>query len=1067
MSERPSPYPEVPASPRFPEIEEQVLAFWAEDGTFPASVERRARENEGGKEFVFYDGPPFANGLPHYGHLLTGFVKDVVPRYRTMRGERVERRFGWDCHGLPAETEAEKELGVSGRGPITEYGIARFNDFCRSSVLRYTEEWKRYVARQARWVDFEHDYKTMDLSYMESVMWALRQLYDKGLLYEGQRVLPYCWECETPLSNFETRQDNAYRDRQDPAVTVSFELEADPDSENPELAGPLEAWAWTTTPWTLPSNLALAVGPDIDYDLLRLADGRRVLIGSARRPAYSEQLGDASHVVTLKGAALVGRRFRPLFPYFAETPNAFVVLGADFVTTEDGTGIVQMAPGFGEEDQAACAAAGIPVICPVDDRTRFGSEVPDFAGLQVFEANQPVIRALRASGRLVRSDSYLHSYPHCWRSDTPLVYKAVSSWFVAVSALKDRLLANNDEINWVPGHVRDGAFGKWLAGARDWSISRNRFWGSPIPVWKSDDPDYPRVDVYGSLDELEADFGVRPVDLHRPSVDELTRANPDDPTGRSTMRRVPDVLDCWFESGSMPFAQVHYPFENREWFESHYPGDFIVEYIGQTRGWFYTLHVLATALFDRPAFETCLAHGILLGHDGLKLSKRLRNYPDPDEMFARRGADAMRWYFMSSPILRGGDAAVDEKGVTEAVRSALLPLWNAWYFFTLYANAEGRRARLGRTDSAALLDRYVLAKAAALVESVTAALDAYDLSGACAEIGAFLDALDNWYVRRSRDRFWGTSGSREDTEAAFDTLATTLEVLCRVSAPLLPLLTEAIWRDLTGGRSIHLSEWPSAAELPADPELVATMDRVREVCSAAHSIRKAAGRRARLPLRRLTVAVPDPEALRPLAALVAEEVNVKEVVLTDDLDAHASRALSVVFKLAAPRLGPATQAVAAAARRGDWVLVDDGVRALVGGEVLEAGEFSLDLVPISAESTRTLPGSSGLVVLDVDTDAELEAEGLARDVVRSVQQRRRELALAVTDRIALWLGVPEVVSAALDPWMDWIAEQTLATTFELGVTPPGTGSGTEARDASPVDLPDGTTIWMWVAGPPH
>ncbi|MDA8061908.1 MAG: isoleucine--tRNA ligase, partial [Actinomycetota bacterium] len=831
MSERPSPYPEVPASPRFPEIEEQVLAFWAEDGTFSASVERRARESEGGKEFVFYDGPPFANGLPHYGHLLTGFVKDVVPRYRTMRGERVERRFGWDCHGLPAETEAERELGVSGRGPITEYGIARFNDFCRSSVLRYTEEWKRYVARQARWVDFEHDYKTMDLSYMESVMWALRQLYDKGLLYEGQRVLPYCWECETPLSNFETRQDNAYRDRQDPAVTVSFELEADPGSEQAELAGPLEAWAWTTTPWTLPSNLALAVGPDIDYDLLSLADGRRVLIGSARRPAYSEQLGDASHLVTLKGAALVGRRFRPLFPYFAQTPNAFVVLGADFVTTEDGTGIVQMAPGFGEEDQAACAAAGIPVVCPVDDRTRFGSEVPDFAGLQVFEANQPVIRALRASGRLVRSDSYLHSYPHCWRSDTPLVYKAVSSWFVAVSALKDRLLANNDKINWVPGHVRDGAFGKWLAGARDWSISRNRFWGSPIPVWKSDDPDYPRVDVYGSLDELEADFGVRPGDLHRPSVDELTRANPDDPTGRSTMRRVPDVLDCWFESGSMPFAQVHYPFENREWFEGHYPGDFIVEYIGQTRGWFYTLHVLATALFDRPAFETCLAHGILLGDDGLKLSKRLRNYPDPDEMFDRRGADAMRWYLMGSPILRGGDAAVDEKGVTEAVRSALLPLWNAWYFFTLYANAEGRRARLGRTDSAALLDRYVLAKAAALVESVTAALDAYDLSGACGEITAFLDALDNWYVRRSRDRFWGTSGEREDTEAAFDTLATTLEVLCRVSAPLLPLLTEAIWRDLTGGRSVHLSDWPSADELPADPALVATMDRVREVCS--------------------------------------------------------------------------------------------------------------------------------------------------------------------------------------------------------------------------------------------
>ena len=1060
MPERPSPYPDVPASPRFPDIEARVLAWWDQDGTFPASVEQRPGEGDGGEEFVFYDGPPFANGLPHYGHLLTGFVKDVVPRYRSMRGQRVERRFGWDCHGLPAETEAEAQLGVSGRGPITEYGIERFNDFCRASVLRYTHEWRRYVTRQARWVDFDHDYKTMDLTYMESVMWAIKQLHEKGLLYEGYRVLPYCWECETPLSNFETRQDNSYRDRQDPAVTVAFELDADPTADVPALAGAVEAWAWTTTPWTLPSNLALAVGTDIDYDVFGLPDGRRVVLGAARTAAYAAQLEGGTHLARVKGAALVGRRFRPLFPYFESTPNAFVVLGADFVTTEDGTGIVQMAPGFGEEDQAACAAAGIPVVCPVDDRTRFTPEVPDLVGLQVFEANQPVIRALRDAGRLVRSDSYLHSYPHCWRTDTPLVYKAVSSWFVAVSRLKERLLANNDKITWVPGHVRDGAFGKWLAGARDWSISRNRFWGSPIPVWKSDDPAYPRVDVYGSLDELEADFGVRPSDLHRPDVDELTRPNPDDPTGRSTMRRVSDVLDCWFESGSMPFAQVHYPFENREWFESHYPGDFIVEYIGQTRGWFYTLHVLATALFDRPAFATCLAHGILLGDDGLKLSKRLRNYPDPDEMFERHGADAMRWYLMSSPILRGGDAAVDEKGITEAVRSSLLPLWNAWYFFTLYANAEGRRARLGRTDSPAVLDRYVLAKAAALVEEVTEAMDSYDLSRACARIGGFLDALTNWYVRRSRDRFWGTSGEKDDTEAAFDTLATTLEVLCRLAAPLLPMLTEQIWRDLTGARSVHLADWPSTAELPADPQLVATMDRVRDVCSAAHSIRKAAGRRARLPLRRLTVAVPDPDALRPFAGLIADEVNVKEVEFTDQLDTHASRALSVVFKQAAPRLGSATQAVAAAARRGDWRLLDGGRRAEVGGETLEEGEFALDLVPVSTATTRCLPGTEGLVVLDTATDAELDAEGLARDVVRLVQQRRRDLGLAVTDRITLGLGAADTTVAALEAWKGWVSEQTLAPEVTLTVV----AEGDEPGDGPPgrTELPDGSTLWLAV-----
>ncbi|MBO0730167.1 MAG: isoleucine--tRNA ligase, partial [Acidimicrobiaceae bacterium] len=899
-------YPDVPSSLSLPALEEKILTSWAEDGTFQASVEARPAS---GAEYVFYDGPPFANGLPHYGHLLTGFVKDVVPRYRTMRGDRVERRFGWDCHGLPAETEAEKQLGVSGRGPITEYGIDRFNDYCRTSVQRYTKEWEWYVTRQARWVDFAHDYKTMDLSYMESVMWAIKQLHDKGLLYEAYRVLPYCWECETPLSNSETRQDDAYRDRQDPAVTVSFQLE-------PDASGPLSLWVWTTTPWTLPSNLALAVGPDVDYAIFDV-DGDRVVVAEARVDAYEPQLAGARRVGTVKGSSLVGRRYAPLFPYFEDWANSFVVLGEAFVTTEEGTGIVHLAPGFGEDDQTACAAAGIEVVCPVDDRARFTAEVPDFCGIQVFDANQPIIRALRDAGRLVRSDSYVHSYPHCWRTDTPLIYKAVTSWFVRVTALRDRLLANNAKITWVPAHVRDGSMGKWLEGARDWSISRNRFWGSPIPVWRSDDPRYPRTDVYGSLDELERDFGVRPTDLHRPAIDELTRPNPDDPTGRSTMRRVTDVLDCWFESGSMPFAQVHYPFENRDWFESHFPGDFIVEYIGQTRGWFYTLHVLATALFDRPAFKACLAHGILLGDDGLKLSKRLRNYPDPDAMFAKHGADAMRWYFMASPLLRGGDAVVDERGMTDAVRAALLPLWNAWYFFTLYANADGRRATLGRTDAPGVLDRYVLAKLHELVRSVTDAMDRLELSGACDAIEGFLDALTNWYIRRSRDRFWGTSGqpgASDDTQDAFDTLGTVLEVLCRVAAPLLPMLTESVWQGLTASRSVHLADWPDSSSLPADPALVATMDRVRDVCSAAHSVRKAQGLRARLPLARLTVAAPDAADLAPYRELIADEVNVKEVVLTDAVATLATHRLSVVFKVAAPRLGPATQAVAAAAR---------------------------------------------------------------------------------------------------------------------------------------------------------
>jgi isoleucyl-tRNA synthetase len=1048
-----SAYPNVPASPRFPQIELDVLESWAKHDTFRRSVQARPADDE----FVFYDGPPFANGLPHYGHLLTGYVKDVVPRYRTMAGQRVERRFGWDCHGLPAETEAEKELGVSGRGPITEFGIGRFNDYCRTSVLRYTQEWERYVTRQARWVDFANDYKTMDLSYMESVMWAIKRLWDQGLMYEDYRVLPYCWECETPLSNSETRQDDAYRDRQDPAVTVAFTLEAAATAHD-VVAGATQVWVWTTTPWTLPSNLALAVGPEVLYTVFE-RDGTRFLLGADTVAGYEKQLEGATVVGTVAGRDLVGRRYRPLFPYFESVQNAFIVLSADFVTTAEGTGVVHLAPGFGEDDQIVCAAAGIPVVCPVDDRTRFTSEVPDFEGLQVFEANQPVIRALRHQGSLVRSDSYVHAYPHCWRTDTPLVYRAVTSWFVKVTAIKDRLLDRNQSIIWIPEHVRDGSFGKWLENARDWSISRNRYWGSPIPVWKSDDPRYPRMDVYGSLDELERDFGVRPTDLHRPAIDELTRPNPDDPTGQSTMRRVTDVLDCWFESGSMPFAQVHYPFENREWFEEHFPGDFIVEYIGQTRGWFYTLHVLAVALFDRPAFKRCLTHGILLGDDGQKMSKRLRNYPDPEAMFEMHGADAMRWFLMSSPVLRGGDMVADEKGIKDAVRSALLPLWNAWYFFSLYANADGRVARLGRTTAAGTLDRYVLAKLRQVVEATTEAMDRYDLSAACSAIEGFLDVLTNWYIRRSRDRFWGTGEEDENvTQDAYDTLGTVLEVLCRAAAPLLPLVTESIWQGLTRAEeseSIHLADWPDPASLPSNPELISDMDMVREVCSAAHSVRKANGLRARLPLNSLTVAGPGTDRLAPFRALIEDEVNVRTVSLEADAERFASSRLTVNFKLAAPRLGPAIQGAAAAAKRGDWELMDGG-QARVGESVLLPGEFEMLVTPVNEATTRALAGDALVVVVDTEVTADLAVEGRSRDLVREVQQMRRDAGFQVTDRIVLEIAGGPDAKAAWKAHHDWIAEQVLAVTVRWAEESRGEGWRS-------VELADGTAVSIRIA----
>ncbi|WP_432831127.1 isoleucine--tRNA ligase [Dactylosporangium sp. CA-092794] len=1018
----------VPASPKLPEVEREVLDYWSGDGTFEASVAQRAAGENGSNEFVFYDGPPFANGLPHYGHLLTGYAKDVVPRYKSMRGFRVERRFGWDCHGMPAEVEAEKQLGITTKAEILQLGVDKFNAATKESVLRYTSEWERYVTRQARWVDFTNDYKTLDLDYMESVMWAFKTLSDKGLVYEGFRVLAYCWRCETPLSNTELRMDeDVYRDRQDPALTVAFQLETGE-----------KILVWTTTPWTLPSNLAVAVGPDIDYAVFE-EEGVRYILAESRVAAYEKELANATRAGSLRGAELVGRRYTPLFDYLADTPNAFQVIGADFVTTEDGTGVVHMAPAFGEDDQNACASVGIPTVVTVDEHTRFTSLVPDYQGLQVFEANKPVIRDLKAAGVVVRHDSYTHSYPHCWRCDTPLVYKAVSSWFVAVSTFRDRMVELNQQITWTPEHIKDGSFGKWLANARDWSISRNRFWGSPIPVWKSDDPQYPRVDVYGSLDELERDFGVRPTDLHRPEIDNLTRPNPDDPTGQSVMRRVPEVLDCWFESGSMPYAQVHYPFENADWFEHHYPGDFIVEYIGQTRGWFYTMHVLATALFDRPAFTNCVSHGILLGEDGRKMSKSLRNYPDVYRVFDEYGSDAMRWFLVSSPVLRGGDMPVTETGIRDSVRQVLLPLWNVWYFFSLYANADGYTARR-RTDSADLLDRYVLAKTGELVATVERQLDAYDLSGACGTVRAYLDALTNWYVRRSRDRFW--SGDHD----AFDTLYTVLSTLTQVVAPLAPLTAEEIFRGLTGERSVHLTDWPSAADFPADHELVANMDAVRDVCSAALSLRKARGLRVRLPLSLLTVATPDAAALRPFAALVADEVNVKRVEFTDDVAAHCTRVLTLVPRVLGPRLGKEVQQVIKAVKAGDWGQTAGAVVA--GGVELREGEYDLKLVAADPTQSAPLPGGEGVVVLDSTVTPELAAEGLARDLVRVVQQARRDAGLDVSDRITVVVDAPPSATAALETHRAFVAGETLAESVTTG--PVADGFAGEVGDGEAV-----------------
>ncbi|SDP14961.1 Isoleucyl-tRNA synthetase [Pedococcus dokdonensis] len=1066
----------VPASPRFPEIEERILRYWDEDGTFIASVENRSAGTNGDNEFVFYDGPPFANGLPHYGHLLTGYVKDLIPRYQTMRGRRVERRFGWDTHGLPAELEAMAQLGIKTKDEILEIGIEEFNAKCRESVLRYTAEWRDYVTRQARWVDFDHDYKTLNPDYMESVIWAFKSLYDKGLIYEGFRVLPYCWNDQTPLSNHELRMDDdVYQMRQDPAVTVGVRLSTG------ELA-----LVWTTTPWTLPSNLAVMVHPDIDYVVVEsdVPTGRteRYVIGAERLPTYARDLfGDPkadveAHVVErLKGKDLLGRSYTPPFSYYEGHENAHRVVEADFVTTSDGTGLVHSAGAFGEDDKVVTDREGIEPVMPVGPDGCFTFPVAEYEGMLVFDANLPIIDHLKAATRgegdrgavtegtvLVRRETYDHSYPHCWRCRQPLIYKAVSSWFVEVTKFKDRMLELNEQIDWTPDHIKNGQFGKWLDNARDWSITRNRFWGSPVPVWRSDDPQYPRIDVYGSFEELERDFGRLPrstdgeVDLHRPFVDQLTRPNPDDPTGRSTMRRVEDVLDVWFDSGSMSYAQVHYPFESAEWFEHHFPADFIVEYIGQTRGWFYMLHILSTALFDRPAFSSVICHGIVLGSDGQKMSKSLRNYPDVREVFDRDGADAMRWFLMGSPILRGGNLIVTEQGIRDGVRQVIIPLWNTWYFFSLYANAFGGGSSEGggsgyeakwSTASTDPLDRYLLAKLRQYVETMTTQLDGYEVASACETTRGFLDVLTNWYVRRSRERFWDTgsgTGSGADeargaggAQQAFDTLYTALEVLCRVTAPLLPLLTEEVWRGLTGGRSVHLTDWPEASDLPADDALVAAMDRVRDVCSVASSLRKASGLRVRLPLQDLTVVVPDALSLKDFGAIVADEVNVRTVTLRDISDASEadfgiSQRLTVNARAAGPRLGRDVQLAIKGSKSGDWSVGPDGT-VTAGGLDLVEGEYALETVVDSdsqsgSTATAMLPGG-GFVVLDTEVTPELAQEGLARDIVRAVQQARRDGGLDVSDRISLTVTGSQAVWEATVAHQTLIVEETLAGQF--------------------------------------
>ena len=1001
-------YKEVKAKADFVEIEKEVLKFWDEDKTFEKSVHNR----DGAAEFVFYDGPPFANGTPHYGHIMVSYVKDVVARYQTMNGKKVERRLGWDCHGLPAEMSAEKQLGVSGRKQIEEYGVEKFNDFCRSDVLKYSGIWVEMFKRIGRWVDFSHDYKTMDLPFMESVINNFKQLWEIGLVYEDYRVLPYSWAAETPLSNFEVNQ--GYQDKTDNAITVMFTLE-----------NGMKMLVWTTTPWTLPSNLMLAVGKDIDYAVME-EDGQKYVLAQALLGRYKKQLEHAARVGTMKGADFVGMAYEPMFPYFKhlKEKGAFRVLSGEFVSTEDGTGIVHIAPGFGQDDFEACRAydENFPVVCPVDEAGKFTAEVPDYQGKQVFETNEPIMQLLKEKGILVKKEQYTHSYPFCWRTDTPLIYKAMSSWFVKVTDFRDDMVRNNQQITWVPEHIKDGRFGKWLEGARDWSISRNRFWGTPIPVWKSDNPQFPRIDVFGSVAEIKEKTGIEVTNLHKPYIDEVVYPNPDDPSGKTMMRRVGDVFDCWFESGSMPYAQVHYPFDNKEWFENHFPADFIVEAMDQTRGWFYTLTVLSTALHNKPAFKNCICTGLLMAEGGQKLSKRLKNYPDPNEVLDSIGSDALRWFLVSSPVLKGGNLAVDQEGkeIAKAARVAQIPMWNAYYFFTLYANAEGYQAKEVSGSSEAI-DNYILSKLKRLSRIVKQGLDTYDVALSCNEVASFMEILNNWYIRRTRDRFW--SGDQQ----AFDVLYTVLVNLSKIMAPLMPFLCEYVYKNLTGGESVHLADYPQLENIKLDETLVDEMDFLQDLCSAGKFIREEKNLRNRLPLAGLTVVGDNLGFLNgQYQDIIKDELNVKEVKIDNNLAAYAAKTVYLYTPLLGKALGKDMGPVMAAYKQGKWELNADGTLS-IAGQTLTPDLFEVRLDMKDGVAGKAFADNKAVVTLNTNVTDELKREGMARDFVRLVQTLRKDKDFNISDRIELCYATDNAeLNKALDENKAYVAEQVLA-----------------------------------------
>lgn len=1011
----------------FVEAEHKVFKHWKDKQIFKKSLEKTKK----GKNYIFYDGPPFATGLPHHGHIVASTLKDVVPRYFTMKGLYVDRRFGWDCHGLPIEQEIDKKFGMSASDFVAAHGVKKYNDECRGIVDRYVNEWEKTISRLGRWVDFQNDYKTMDLTFMESVWWVFKSIWDKGLIYQGNKIVPYSPALQTALSNFEAGQN--YQDIQDPAVTILFRTKKDP---NTYFA------AWTTTPWTLPSNLSLCVHPEIEYVKVKDLDKNIfIIMAKARLEAYKKNF-NYEEVETFTGAKLKGERYEPLFPYFnkLEGDGYFVVLSDDYVTTGDGTGIVHQAPGFGEDDNRVMKEAGLTeVIVPLDISARFTDEVKDFKGMNIKDADKDIIKNLKERGQLFHQSTLVHSYPMCPRTDTPLIYRAMPQWYLAVEKIKDKMMKANQQITWVPETIKEGRFGKWLENARDWAISRSRVWGTPLPIWINDKNG--KAICMGSIADLKKYTGVEVKDLHREYVDDLNFSIPGE---EGTYKRIPEVLDCWFESGSMPYAQLHYPFENENIFKEGFPAEFIAEGLDQTRGWFYTLTVLSSALFDKPAFKNVIVNGMVLAKDGKKMSKRLRNYTPPDELIETYGADALRLFLINSGLVKAEELRFTDEGVKDMVRRALLPWFNSFKFFTTYASVDGWKMDAnGIVPSDNILDKWIISKLQTLVTNVNTEMQAYRLYNVVPELFNFIEDLTNWYIRLNRRRFWD-EGMTADKNAAYSTLYMTLESLSRLMAPFAPFLSDYIYGELKvfGGKteeSVHLCSYPEADAKLINSTLETAVGRMQQVILLGRQKRVQESVKVKTPLKTLKVIHQDSALLKEMSKLeeyIKIELNIKNVeYMTNESDfvtLSAKPNLPVLGKKLGKEMGT-FKALIEKLSSADVQKIEDG-----GTIKLNNVDFnSEEILVLRTAKAGTQAVTNRFVTIDLDCtlDQDLIDEGLAREMVNRIQKTRKDSNFNVADRIEVIVHTTENLAKVFQKYQSYIASETLMVKGSVSPTP--------------------------------